>query len=718
MSTLTIDAESVLGVPSPEYSYSVIQKPSAYSVSGEKLILDVVESGFLDKAGHATLELPDNEIGSWYDLCFQNGLENWVVPIIVFGDTTAADGYKRFLKERPDGGRPATIVDPDPSESTTLSSLQRITTLISDLDEKVRFDDTDNEWVRYPVSLDATYIATKFPRIQAFTQALQNKLASIQQGAQVNPFVPAKSSNADVDGETDDSDYMTVSKTYRAISRKVKNGSKTLRGLLQLSTISQADDGTDDTTAMTPKMVKRVIDAVPRISAFTQALQTKYDGYPASVDQKIEDARIDEFKDRAYIKLSNYNIVLSSTGSGGELLVSETTDNPPVPFVVIDVEDTANQNYKNILTMLQVGDEFLVHSTAGDHYILGTINAIAFLDDEGNTTSVVSDIVQARWNYTIDTDRGLDQWDDLPTGPAVIHLYPHAVDVGNAQGILEIAHGGTGVSSVSDLKELAQGSNETEDVGIFQRVAAGLASTGVNRFSISGNQIQFSVAKDDNYDEPTQNTNDAKFYRAVIERAWIRFGNGWEIRITSFTTRYISSNRAQYAIFYETIKGAAPGLNANTSVKIIGEDVHQGQLTDIAFEDIVALPSDTSRYVLDRAADGTFTWVKVPPSFTRITNIGYESGGGSSWTDVLTNLENTDTIEIGGVFTAGGDERIIAGVFQFQDVPTDRAWAPGFPDSGYRVQFRRNGTTLQAQSGGGSGHISNIRLLVRNLDES
>ena len=141
-------------------------------------------------------------------------------------------------------------------------------------------------------------------------------------------------------------------------------------------------------------------------------------------------------------------------------------------------------------------------------------------------------------------------------------------------------------SNVTDrLVEVIQGSNESEELGSFQRVAAGLASGGDNRFSYSISGMTFSVATDSSYEDSNSTTNDAKLWRAIKERAWIRFGNGFEISITGYTERYISQGRAQYLVNFSDIKGAVIGLNSSTTVTIVGEDVHRGQLTTASFRD-------------------------------------------------------------------------------------------------------------------------------------
>ncbi len=73
--------------------------------------------------------------------------------------------------------------------------------------------------------------------------------------------IPEKASNADVDAETDDSDYTTVAKVFRAIARKVKNASTTVRGIVLLAR-NEDVDSTETDTARIPDVarVKRMIN--------------------------------------------------------------------------------------------------------------------------------------------------------------------------------------------------------------------------------------------------------------------------------------------------------------------------------------------------------------------------------------------------------------------------------------------------------------------------
>ena len=98
------------------------------------------------------------------------------------------------------------------------------------------------------------------------------------------PTVPAKASNNDVDTETDDSDYMTVLKTFRAIARKVKNASNTVRGIVLLARNEDvASTETDTTRIPTIAHVKTLISRLfLPLSGGTLTGKLTLDGDPTS----------------------------------------------------------------------------------------------------------------------------------------------------------------------------------------------------------------------------------------------------------------------------------------------------------------------------------------------------------------------------------------------------------------------------------------------------
>ena len=177
---------------------------------------------------------------------------------------------------------------------------------------------------------------------------------------------------------------------------------------------------------------------------------------------------------------------------------------------------------------------------------------------------------------------GLNEWDEGWSGGADVYVVKLMLD----------ADGGNASDDTLDhladhvtpkFKAAVQGSNEDESLGIFQRVILGLEQLGDNRFGVNGSFV-FSVAVDASYQSDSSETNDAKLYRALKERAWIRFGNGYEIEVSALSERSLASGRAQYRVdTWKVIKGTPVGLNSSTSVTIIGEDVHRGQLTTTSF---------------------------------------------------------------------------------------------------------------------------------------
>ena len=87
---------------------------------------------------------------------------------------------------------------------------------------------------------------------------------------------PPKATNADVDGETDDTGYTTVLKVFRAIARKVRAASTTAAGLIEIATAGEADAGAATDKAMTPSLTKRLIDKIRQLPKTTRSEAGRY----------------------------------------------------------------------------------------------------------------------------------------------------------------------------------------------------------------------------------------------------------------------------------------------------------------------------------------------------------------------------------------------------------------------------------------------------------
>ena len=90
---------------------------------------------------------------------------------------------------------------------------------------------------------------------------------SALKGTPTIPSVPDKASNADVDAETDDADYVTVLKVFRAIARKVKDASATVKGIVELATTAEMTAGTGNKVPDAAKVKAYVDGAIPSDSA-------------------------------------------------------------------------------------------------------------------------------------------------------------------------------------------------------------------------------------------------------------------------------------------------------------------------------------------------------------------------------------------------------------------------------------------------------------------
>ena len=80
-----------------------------------------------------------------------------------------------------------------------------------------------------------------------------------------------KATNVDIDAETDDAKYTTTAKVFRAIARKVKNASTTVRGIVLLARNEDVDASETDTTrVLDVAKAKRLISRVSAAAAVDQ----------------------------------------------------------------------------------------------------------------------------------------------------------------------------------------------------------------------------------------------------------------------------------------------------------------------------------------------------------------------------------------------------------------------------------------------------------------
>ncbi len=101
----------------------------------------------------------------------------------------------------------------------------------------------------------------------ATTTALQQEAQSrANADTALRGSIPTKASNADVDGESNDSGYTTVAKVFRAIARKVKSASATVRGIVLLARNTDVDaTETDTSRVLTVASGKRLIARVAAV---------------------------------------------------------------------------------------------------------------------------------------------------------------------------------------------------------------------------------------------------------------------------------------------------------------------------------------------------------------------------------------------------------------------------------------------------------------------
>ena len=214
--------------------------------------------------------------------------------------------------------------------------------------------------------------------------------------------------------------------------------------------------------------------------------------------------------------------------------------------------------------------------------------------------------------------------------------------------------------------------------------------------------------------------DDLDLTRLVKDRAWIDIA-GYIIDVTQNATRAVIGTSLTFTFNYVVVDGTKP-VSGTTQPDVYGEDVHRGEIARAAFKN--ETPSidgkgGTDNQVWTRVS-GEGTWADryeyTPPAWTTFTNLNTEQAP-DEWTNLLTNVADSDMVEIGYVGEMGGNNNwgVNGAVFRFGFLPTStKTWAPRPADSGARFNLRRNGTTLQGQTAGPLTGES-YELYVRNL---
>ena len=133
-------------------------------------------------------------------------------------------------------------------------------------------------------------------------------------------------------------------------------------------------------------------------------------------------------------------------------------------------------------------------------------------------------------------------------------------------------------SNVSDaVVDAVQGDNETVTLSDTFRVD----STNVERYvSITNTNQQRNIRiRIPNTD--TQNDTDLK--RLLKKRAWVEIGD-WKVDITTNATRASIGTSITYTFDFNALTGSQPTGSTPVKIKIVGADVHRGEIPEAALE--------------------------------------------------------------------------------------------------------------------------------------
>ena len=310
----------------------------------------------------------------------------------------------------------------------------------------------------------------------------------------------------------------------------------------------------------------------------------RYAGIGGTLSTEV--IRIAEFKAAAQTTLTGYSLVSGVSGTGGEAFVTESTGNNPVLYFLLDVVDADGTDNRAFMASVAVGDEFLIHQVAEVAYVLGKVDAVAMLDSDGALTTDPADAVNFRWTYTLDAERGLDDWNNLPQSGAVrihFHQQPMRRDLSNAAAsgiaaflgspddLLALKSGAIRKYDFADARRHLLGPKNHVVLGTFafESILPNTAGKIYIYDSAGGNDtVNITWASDDE-------ENDLAEYLIAGQR--LDFGNGYSGEITGDVNKNSVANGG-FGFDIAEVKGAKP-TGGNITVTAEGQE----KVTRIAY---------------------------------------------------------------------------------------------------------------------------------------
>ena len=165
-------------------------------------------------------------------------------------------------------------------------------------------------------------------------------------------------------------------------------------------------------------------------------------------------------------------------------------------------------------------------------------------------------------------------------------------------------------SNVTDeLKAAIQGANEAKTLTETFRVDV----TNVSRYvsiTLADNNNPLNTMRIRLPSTDAGQTIDNDLKRLLLPHAWVKVG-GYTVDITSNATRSLIGTSLTYSFNFNPLVGSVPTGSTPVNVRVIGEDVHRGELLRFCFEnedwedvlqDIVTIADDDVLLIWDKSA--------------------------------------------------------------------------------------------------------------------
>ena len=286
-----------------------------------------------------------------------------------------------------------------------------------------------------------------------------------------------------------------------------------------------------------------------------------------------------------------------------------------------------------------------------------------------------------------------DYWVFAKQEPTVLKVEIPATDVLGAPWLRV-----DGSNATEETKDAIQGDNEESTLVNTFRVDATNVDYYVSLVEPGGAQLNTATVR-----LPASaagSKDDTDLQRLVKPAAWVEVGD-YTIDVTSNYSRAIVGTSLTFTFNYVAVDGTKPSGSGPVSVRVVGEDVHRGQLARQAFKaetPSIAGKGGTQAQVWTRGSgDDNAGWAATatPPLAVQTqTNLSING----ALKTIATGLAADDMVIVRAYETTG-DRLSHIDMMRFGDVPTSGYFEGGrwVGNQGRRVQYRRSGDVLQAR---------------------